>query len=229
MSQEFDLTTFELKTSAGNVDAVWQVPVDPVAQLVFAHGAGAGYQHRTMQALADAFAEVGLASLRFNFPYMQQGKNRVDSIPTSIDTITAATELAEQTQRLPTFLTGHSFGGRMASHAVAEGRVTCEGLIYCSFPLHPAKKPSDKRAAHLPDIEQPMLFLSGTRDDLGDAKLLTKLTAKLKKNNPLTRLHWLDTANHSYVVLKRTRKSEVPVFNEMANVAREFVDTVCNS
>lgn len=205
---------------------MWQVPPRPVAQLVLAHGAGAGLRHKTMDALAEQFADQGIASLRFNFPYMQAGKNRVDNKDVAVATIACAAECARAESNLPLFLGGHSFGGRMASHAVAESGVACAGLVFCSFPLHGAKKPDDKRAAHMPGIKQPMLFLSGTRDDLADGDLLARLVGELAKINPLTRLHWLETANHSYVVLKRTRTNPLPVFTEIAQEARRFVDAV---
>ena len=204
------------------VDAIWQIPGSAVANLVFAHGAGAGFRHATMQGLADAFAHEGLSTLRFNFPFMQQGKRRVDSIEASIAVIAEAAAFVQSHSDLPLILAGHSFGGRMCSHAVAESVVDCSGLIFCSFPLHVAKKPSVKRAAHMPEIRQPMLFLSGTRDDLADAQLLREMVGGLHD----ARIHWLETANHSYTILKRTRTNPQPVFEEMAQQARGFVDAL---
>jgi predicted alpha/beta-hydrolase family hydrolase len=110
----------------------------------------------------------------------------------------------------------------MASHAVAQGRVVCRGLIFGSFPLHAAKKPDRRRAAHLPDVSAPMLFLSGTRDDLARSDVLEDVVREL----PHAQLHWLETGNHSYVVLKRTRTNPQPIFEEMADAARAFVDEV---
>jgi predicted alpha/beta-hydrolase family hydrolase len=217
---------FVLKARHGDLDAVSLVPDNPVALVVLAHGAGAGLRHNTMEMIAAEFARQQLATLRFNFPYMQAGKNRVDNKEVSVATIAAAAEYASTNSQVPLFLGGHSFGGRMASHAVAEEVVLCSGLIFCSFPLHGAKKPDDKRAAHMPDIASPMLFLSGTRDDLGDRDLLTALVKRLKRVHTRTRIHWLETANHSYVVLKRTRTNPMPVFAEMAQQACQFVDEV---
>ena len=213
----------QVGSPSGPLDGVWLEPTSAVAQLVFAHGAGAGYQHKNMQGIAAAWAEQGLASLRFNFPYMQAGKRRVDGKAVAIDAIAAARELAAARSSLPLFLAGHSFGGRMRSHAVAEAGVDCRGLVFCSFPLHQPKKPDVARAAHLGDIAQPMLFLSGTRDDLADADLLKQVVGSLE---PRASLHWLETANHSYVVLKRTRTNPAPVFEEMAQATREFVDAL---
>jgi len=212
----------QLAFSGSPLDAAWQIADHPVANLVFAHGAGAGFEHATMQGLAETFADVGLSTFRFNFPFMQQASRRVDKQSVAVDVIARALAEVRAQSDLPIFLCGHSFGGRMCSHAVLNADVRCEGLIFCSFPLHVAKKPSVQRAQHLPDIEVPMLFLSGTRDDLAQPKLLDEVVSKL----PSARLHWLETANHSYVVLKRTRTNTTPIFEEMAEQVRQFVATI---
>ncbi|HEY9182170.1 MAG TPA: alpha/beta family hydrolase, partial [Gammaproteobacteria bacterium] len=111
------------------------------------------------------------------------------------------------------------FGGRMASHAVLDRDLPAEGLVFCSFPLHMPRKPAIKRAAHLAAIARPMLFLSGTRDELAKRELLEPLVRSL----PNAKLHWLETADHGYRVLKRTRTSTESVFDEMARVARAFM------
>ena len=196
------------------------IPDNPVAALVFSHGAGAGYRQATMQALAEHFADQNLATFRYNFPYMQAGKKRVDKTDIATEIISLARSHARERLDAPLFLCGHSFGGRMNSHAVAERQVDCAGLIFCSFPLHLAKKPADKRAAHLPDIAQPMLFLSGTRDHLADVSRLTQVVSDCQR----AKLHWLETANHSYTILKRTRQNPQPIFTEIAEQARRFVD-----
>jgi predicted alpha/beta-hydrolase family hydrolase len=199
---------------------LWQAPHDAVAALVLAHGAGAGMRHRHMQALADAFERRGIATLRFDFPFIEQGRSRVD--PPDVATARIAEAFASAAARadLPIWLGGHSFGGRMASHAVAAGLVDPVGLIFCSFPLHNPDKPATNRAAHLGAIRKPMLFLSGTRDPLADRSLLGDVVAGL----PSAELHWLDTADHGYRVLKRSRASSEDVFDEIARVAREFID-----
>jgi predicted alpha/beta-hydrolase family hydrolase len=199
---------------------LWQCPNDAVAALVLAHGAGAGMRHASMQAIADAFERHGIATLRFDFPYMAAGRNRVDSPAVATEAIAAAFAAARERTKLPIWLGGHSFGGRMASHAVVDRAVPAAGLIFCSFPLHMPGKPDTKRAQHLAAIEQPMLFLSGTRDDLAEPTLLEPLVASLKH----AKLHWLETADHGYRVLKRSRTRTDIVFDEMAEVARTFVD-----
>ena len=199
---------------------LWQCPNDAVAALVLAHGAGAGMNHASMQAIATAFGERGIATLRFDFPYMAAGRGRVDSPAVACEAIDAAFVAARERTKLPIWLGGHSFGGRMASHAVVDRGVPAVGLIFCSFPLHMPGKPDTKRAQHLARIKQPMLFLSGTRDELAESALLEPLVASL----PGAKLHWLDTADHGYRVLKRSRASAEGVFDEMGRVARAFID-----
>jgi predicted alpha/beta-hydrolase family hydrolase len=202
------------------VNVIWQAPHDAVATLVLAHGAGAGMGHRHMHAIADAFERHGIATLRFNFPFIEAGRNRVDSLPLATARIADAFAAARERTDLPLWLGGHSFGGRMSSHAIVDHGLDAQGLVFCSFPLHNAGKPATARAAHLASVRKPMLFLSGTRDDLADAELLRGVVDALAG----AELHWLDTADHGYRVLKRTRKSEEDVFEEMARVARAFVD-----
>ena len=200
---------------------LWQCPNDAAAALVLAHGAGAGMRHKSMQAIADAFERRGIATLRFEFPYMAAGRNRVDSPEVATQAIAEAYAAAAERTKLPIWLGGHSFGGRMATHAVVDRAVPAAGLILCSFPLHMPGKPDTKRAQHLKAIAKPMLFLSGTRDELAEAALLEPLVASL----PTAKLHWLDTADHGYRVLKRSRARTDGVFDEMAAVARAFVDS----
>ena len=199
---------------------LWQCPNDAVAALVLAHGAGAGMRHKSMQAIADAFERRGIATLRFDFPYMAAGRNRVDSPEVATQTIADAYAAAAERTKLPIWLGGHSFGGRMASHAVVDRELAAAGLIFCSFPLHMPGKPDTKRAQHLTSIRQPMLFLSGTRDELAEPKLLEPLVESL----PNATLHWLETADHCYRVLKRSRTRADSVFEEMAEAARAFID-----
>ena len=199
---------------------LWQCPDDAVAALVLAHGAGAGMQHASMQAIATAFEQRGIATLRFDFPFMAAGRNRVDPPAVACDAIAAAFAVAAERTALPIWLGGHSFGGRMATHAILERALPTAGLILCSFPLHMPGKPDTKRAQHLAKIRQPMLFLSGTRDELAQRELLEPLVGSL----PTATLHWLDTADHGYRVLKRQRLRKDSVFDEMAEAARAFVD-----
>jgi predicted alpha/beta-hydrolase family hydrolase len=199
---------------------LWQCPEDAVAALVLAHGAGAGMRHKHMQAIADAFGRHGIATLRFDFPFIVAGRSRVDPPDVAVESIGGAFAAARGRTTLPLWLGGHSFGGRMASHAVLDRDLPAAGLVFCSFPLHMPGKPAITRAAHLAAITKPMLFLSGTRDELAERALLEPLVRSL----PNAKLHWLETADHGYRVLKRTRASTESVFDEMARVARAFVD-----
>ena len=202
------------------MNVLWQSPSDAIAAVVLAHGAGAGMSHRNMQAIADAFERRGIATLRFNFPFMDAGKSRTDSPEVATAAIAAAFSVGKERTTLPLWLGGHSFGGRMASHAVLDRQLEPVGLIFCSFPLHTPGRPAMTRASHLPSLRQPMLFLSGTRDELADRDLLEQVVSNL----PSAQLHWLETANHGYDVLKRTRTSSEGVFEEMARVTREFIE-----
>lgn len=176
--------------------------------------------HSNMQAIADALELQGIGTLRFNFPFIDAGQSRTDPPSVATASIVQAFSAAQQRTRSPLWLGGHSFGGRMASHAVLDRGLDPVGLILCSFPLHTAGRPATKRADHLPAVRQPMLFLSGTRDELADRKLLEQVVSQL----PTAQLHWLETADHGYHVLKRTRQNTENVFAEMARVAREFIE-----
>ena len=212
-----------LKLSVGDrrVGAIYKEAAEPVATLVFGHGAGGDMHHRTMKAIAEAFSKVGIATLRFNFPFKEEGPPRVDSKAVSVATVKAAVEFAATNYQTSLFLGGHSFGGRMASHAVVDYELNVAGMIFCSFPLHPRGKPSTARAEHLAAIRQPMLFLSGTRDALAEPDLLCSVVKVAR-----AKLQWLETADHGYGILKRTRQRQDDVFDEMADYARDFVVSV---
>ena len=191
---------------------------DANASLVFAHGAGASMHHGTLEEISSKCNESKISVLRFNFPYMEAGKNRTDSQAVATLAIKAALELAQKKLRGPYFLGGHSFGGRMASHAVVDHDLDVSGLVFCSFPLHTPNKPGVARAEHMDAIKVPMLFLSGTRDGMAQQDLLESVVSRLSAE-----LHWLDTADHGYKVLKRTRQRTDDVFSEMVGYITTFV------
>lgn len=200
-------------------------PDGAFALLILAHGAGAGFRHASMVAISDTLSARGVATLRFNFPFIEQGRRRVDAQAVSVASIRAALDRGRQAAAdLPVFLGGHSYGGRMASHAAAAGDLPARGLVFCSFPLHPPNRPGTARAAHLPDVPLPMLFLSGTRDAMAERSLLEGVVAGLGSR---AHLHWLDTADHGYRVLKRTRQADENVFDELARVAAGFLRALC--
>jgi predicted alpha/beta-hydrolase family hydrolase len=173
-----------------------------------------------MQALADAFDRVGIATLRFDFPFIEAGKKHVDSQAVATASIAAAYESAVARTPLPVWLGGHSFGGRMASHAVLDRQLAPRGLIFCSFPLHAPGKQGIERARHLAQIRLPMLFLSGTRDTFAERELLEPLVGGLSQAT----VHFLDTADHGFHTLKRQRPSDDDVYAEGARAARAFID-----
>lgn len=210
-----------LDSDAGSLSATMIDAPGATHALLLAHGAGADHRHSHMDALANAFATHGISTLRFNFPFKQQGRNRVDSKAVSVDCIATAAQWLQQHSDLPMLLGGHSFGGRMATHAVADGQVDCTALILCSFPLHPAGKPATDRAQHLKELTQPMLFLSGTRDKLATPTLLEEEVNALGKR---ATIHWLDTGDHSFKILKRSRHRFVDIYTEAATAARNFLD-----
>jgi len=191
--------------------------------IVLAHGAGAPFNHHHMASIADALAKNNIGTFRFNFPFMQAGSRRVDDVTTSVSTIEMAlNEVKSLAPDSPVFLGGHSFGGRMATHLAATQPDIAKGLILFSFPLHVSKKPATKRAAHLADIKSPMLFISGTRDTLAEFSLMTEVLGGLPKAS----MHWLETADHSFKILKRTRTSDVDVYTEAADAASDWIKTL---
>jgi len=205
----------------GEVSALLLRPADANYLLVLGHGASTNMRHTTLQTIAERMADAGVATFRYNFPYMEYGKGR-DSQDVCTATVRSAIAAAEKAvPELPLLAGGHSFGGRMTSTAASESPLDgVRGLVFFAFPLHQPGKPETKRAEHLSSVNVPMLFLSGTRDELGDMGLLQSVCKKLGKR---ATLHPLDTADHGFRTLKRTRKSEEDVFAEMARIAREWI------
>ena len=210
-----------LKLDGTTLQAIYSSVDNAKALLVLAHGAGANFQHDHMEALSAALNNVEISTLRFNFPFMQEGRRRVDNTDVCIATIARAVATANRLcPRAQLLIGGHSFGGRMSTHYAVEQPSTAAGIILFSFPLHPSKKPAIKRAAHLDAINEPMLFLSGDRDTLADAALLASVTGPLAN----AQLHWLETADHSYKILKRTRQSAENVYAEVARIASAWIE-----
>lgn len=208
----------------GEVSSLLILPPDAKALLVFGHGAGAGMDHQTMENIAQNMAHSQIATFRYNFPYMERGGGK-DSYAVSLETVQAAvTEAQKHANSLPLLAGGHSFGGRMTSLAAAEGMIDLvKGLIFCSFPLHAPGKASADRATHMGKIQQPMLFLSGTRDTFISPEYFFPLIESLGEK---ATLHQLETADHGYKVLKKTRQNPEDVFAEMAWVAAKWVSRI---
>ena len=203
----------------GEVSALLIQPEGATHLLVLGHGASTNMRHATLQAIAERLAEVGIATFRYNFPYSENGKGR-DSQGVCTATVRSAVAAAhEVAPDLPLLAGGHSFGGRMTSTAASESPIEgVAGLVFFSYPLHLAVKPDTKRSDHLEAVTVPMLFLSGSRDELAGLDLLRPACEKLERAT----LHVLDTADHGYKVLKKSRSSDEDVLVEMARVVREW-------
>jgi len=178
-------------------------------------------RHPFMGALAMELAAVGVATLRYQFPYMEEKKGKPDSPEVAAATVAAAVQAARVAfSGLPVLAGGKSFGGRMTSTAAAEGKLPqVAGLIFFGFPLHPPKRPGTKRAEHLWKVKQPMLFLQGTRDDLADLGLLRPICKELGER---ATLHVMDGADHSFHVLKKSGNTDAEVLRELAETTAEW-------
>jgi len=192
-------------------------PAGAVACYVMGPGAGAGMDHWFMAACADELAMRGIATLRYQFPYMQRGSRRPDTPATCHATVRAAVRFANGLQpALHLISGGKSFGGRMTSQAQAlDALPGVLGLAFLGFPLHPAKQPSDARARHLHDVKVPMLFLQGTRDELASLDLLQALVGRL---GPRAVLHVAEGADHSFHVPARSGRTDAEVRAELLAV-----------
>ena len=218
------MSTKEVKFVAtpekGEVSAIQMRPEGARHLLVLGHGASTNMKHPTMLSIAEALAEVGVATFRYNFPYSENGRGR-DSQAVCVETIRNAVKAAHEAAPDLTLLAGgHSFGGRMTTTAQSEEPLeNVKGLVLFSFPLHLAGRPDTKRAEHLAGIKIPMLFFSGTRDELATLDLFEPAIEMLGRR---ATLHKIDTANHSYKVLKKMRTSDEDVFAEMARVLKDW-------
>lgn len=208
------------------VSALLDAPAQPSACYVFAHGAGAGMQHAFMAALAERLAARGVAVLRFQFPFMEQGSRRPDTPAVAQATVRAAVdEAARRLPGVPLFAGGKSFGGRMTSQAQAAAPLAgVRGLVFVGFPLHPAGKPSTDRAAHLAQVQVPMLFLQGTRDALAEMPLVREVTQPLGAR---TTLHVVEGADHAFHVLARSGRTDAQVLDELADAMTAWMLSAC--
>jgi predicted alpha/beta-hydrolase family hydrolase len=206
------------------VSALLQVPEAVRACYVLAHGAGAGMAHPFLSAVAGALAERGVATLRYQFPYMEQGSKRPDPPGIAHAAVRAAVaEAARRMPGIPLYAGGKSFGGRMTSQAQAAAPLPgVRGLAFVGFPLHPAGKPSDERAAHLSSVQIPMLFLQGTRDQLADTDLIRAVVARLGARATLASFQ---DADHSFHVPARSGRRDAEVLAEAADVLTRWIDT----
>jgi uncharacterized protein len=214
--------TIEPGHGRGPVSGLLVSPPGARAVFVFGHGAGAGMRHAFMEDVASRLAGLGVATLRYQFPYMEAGKRAPDPKPVLIATVRAAVaEAARRCPGLPLVAGGKSMGGRMTSTAAAlEPLPAVRGLAFFGFPLHAAGRDGSERGAHLADIGLPMLFLQGTRDRLANLDLLRPL---LKTVDPRPELHLLDGADHGFHVLKRSGRTDDDVLDEACGVFAAWV------
>jgi predicted alpha/beta-hydrolase family hydrolase len=210
---------------ANTVSALLLRPHAAKACLVFAHGAGAGMTHEFMERVARGLAGRGIATLRYQFPYMEKAGRRPDAPALAQATVRAAVgEAARRCPGLALFAGGKSFGGRMTSQAQAVAPLPgIRGLAFLGFPLHPAGKPSDLRANHLGDVHLPMLFIQGTRDKLAEVPLLEPVAKRL---GAAASLHWVAEADHSFHVLVRSGRNDGKVMDEILDTLSVWIGAI---
>jgi predicted alpha/beta-hydrolase family hydrolase len=211
--------------NAGSVSALLDRPPKARACFVFAHGAGAGMTHPFMDTVASGLGERGIATLRYQFPYMEKRSKRPD--PPAVAQAAVRAAVAEAGRRCAGLLLiagGKSFGGRMTSQAQATAPLDgVRGLAFLGFPLHPAGKPSSERAKHLAEVHVPMLFLQGTRDSLAELKLLEPVVKSL---GPTATLHCVEAADHSFHVPARSGRNDREVMNEILDAFAAWIDEI---
>ena len=216
-----------LKIEAGSaiVSALLLRPDHARACFVFAHGAGAGMTHAFMEEAATGLAARGIATLRYQFPYMEKGSKRPDPPAVAHAAVRAAVaEAAKACPGLPLIAGGKSFGARMTSQAQAKTPLAgVRGLGFFGFPLHPAGKPSQERADHLADVHVPMLFLQGTKDKLAELDLLEPVVGRLGK---LASLHLVEGADHSFHVPARSGRNDREVMAEILDAFAAWSGTL---
>ncbi len=215
--------SFEATQSSGVVSALLTCPADADSLLVFGHGAGAGMRHPFMEALAARLADRRIATFRYHFPYMEQGRRRPDFQPVLLKTVRSAVSAASAlSDGLPLFAGGKSMGGRMTSLAASkESLAAVRGIVFFGFPLHPVQKPGIERSDHLKATVVPLLFLQGTRDKLARLDLLEPVCQDLTQG---ATLHLIEGADHGFHVLKRSGRTDDDVRDELADATRTWID-----
>jgi predicted alpha/beta-hydrolase family hydrolase len=216
-------TRFVASKSSGEVSAILDRPEGARWVMVLGHGAGTGMRHRFLEEAASALAGHGIASFRYQFPYVEKRSSRPDPQPVLLATVRSAVGAARSAALdLPLLAGGKSMGGRMTSLAsAAEALPGVRGVVFFGFPLHPAGTPGISRAEHLARVEAPMLFLQGTRDKLADLDLLRPVVERLRS---LATLHVVEGADHSFAVLKRSGRTGADVLEELARTVAEWAE-----
>jgi uncharacterized protein len=214
-----DLQLF-VSDAIGSISAVLVRPSDPWLLYVIAHGAGAGMRHRFLNSIAGTLADLGIASLRYQFPYVEAGRKSPDHARVLEATVRSAVQKPQElAPDLPVIAGGKSLGGRMSSGAAANGGLPgIKGLAFLGFPLHPPGKPGTNRADHLAQVQVPMLFLQGTRDAFAQLDLLIPVCAQL----PSATLHLIEGGDHSFAVPKRSGRTDADVVQELGATIAEW-------
>ena len=207
------------------VSALLVSPARPDALYVLAHGAGAGMRHAFMETMAARLAARGVATVRYQFPYVENGSRRIDPEPLLLDTVRAAVAMGREAAGGVTLIAGgKSMGGRMTSRAAAASPLEgVAGLAFLGFPLHPAGQPGISRAEHLAKVSVPLLFLQGTRDTLADLALLRPIVEKL---GPRATLRVIEHADHMFHVLKRSGRTDPEVLDELADAIAAWSESL---
>jgi uncharacterized protein len=212
--------SLKISPSIGTVSAECIIPEKSKCIMTIAHGAGANMNHSFMITLAQSLSEVGIATLRFNFPFMENKKGRPDTPAVAHATIEKAIVKGKKLfPELPLFVAGKSFGGRMTSQYLSVHHDDLiKGIIFYGFPLHPPGKPSIERAEHLKDVKMPMLFLQGTRDELATWNLIQSVCSSL----PPAELIKIEGANHAFKAGKQN------IIQLLANTTNNWIEKKIN-
>jgi uncharacterized protein len=212
---------FDVSDAIGSVSAVLVRPPDPWLLYVLAHGAGAGMHHHFLESISGILAQRGIATLRYQFPYIEAGRKRPDDPSVLEATVRAAVGKARDlAPELPLVAGGKSLGGRMTSSAAAAGVFPgVRGLVFLGFPLHPPGQPGTGRADHLDRVDVPMLFLQGTRDGFARVDLITDVCEGLE---PGATLHLVEGGDHSFRVLKRSGRTGGEVLEELGDTIAQW-------
>lgn len=220
MTEATDLS-LQISDDLGQISALLLRPADAWLLYVLAHGAGAGMRHPFLESVSASLAARGVATLRYQFPYLEAGRRRTDPPHVLEAAVRAAvTKAGDIVPELPMIAGGKSLGGRMTSGAAAAKPLDrVKGLVFLGFPLHPPGQPGTRRAEHLQQVDVPMLFLQGTRDTFARLDLITSVCRSLE---PRATLHTIEGADHSFGVLKRSGRTPAQVLDELADTVSRW-------
>lgn len=228
MNHTNTLIRFSVSEKSGDVSGIVDMPESAEYFFLFAHGAGAGMNHFFMEQMAGCLTEEHIATMRFNFPYTEKNGKHPDPAPVLMQTIRSAYDAAKSfAGNLPILAGGKSMGGRMTSLAASKNLLNdISGIVFIGFPLHAPDQPSDARAEHLYQVQQPMLFLQGTKDKLADLTLLQPVINKLGTSASLC---IVEGADHSFHLPKSSGKTDDEVMKELARKVKTWADEITST